>query len=91
MMQCVSYPTAYTIKCNDRELSQCPTMTVPWTPMYTFPALQLEDQSALELSSPVVTCNAQAGDAIKSMRLFRLYHSYQGDPASWSSAQVTVT
>ncbi|CAL5222670.1 g5068 [Coccomyxa viridis] len=28
-----------------------------------------------------------AGDAVKSMRLFRQYHSYHGDPASWTAAQ----
>lgn len=33
----------------------------------------------------------QAGDAVKSMRLFRQYQSYQGDPASWTAAQVGYT
>ena len=67
-------------------------MTVPWTSMCIFPALLLKGPACSSVEfSPFVTCNAQAGDAIKSMRLFRLYQSYQSDPASWSSAQVTVT
>ena len=44
--------------------------------------------STCRLTEWFLAAAVQAGDAVKSMRLFRQYHSYHGDPASWTAAQV---